>query len=76
VDNKTHKVSEIKLEIDNIRNSISANDSKVNVGNRKAYASVVSGVDVGKEVDIDTLFAEQTQRNIKEKKCCYFWLRL
>ena len=67
VDDKTHEVSVIKLEIDNIRNSISANNSEVNVGNRKTYASVVSGVDVGKEVDIDTLFAEQTQRNIKEK---------
>ena len=55
------------LKIDNIQNTISTTSTEVNTGNKKTYASVVTGVDLGKEVDIDTLFAEQTQRNVKEK---------
>ena len=46
------------LKIDYIQNAISTTSTAVNTGNKKTYASVVIGVDLGKEVDIDTLFAE------------------
>ena len=60
-------MSDIMLKIDNIQNTIPTTSTEVNTGNKKTYASVVTGVDLGKEVDIDTLFAEQTHRNVKEK---------
>ena len=55
------------LKIDNIQNAISTASTAVNTGNQKTYASVVTGVDLGEEVDIDTLFTEQTLRNVKGK---------
>jgi chromosome segregation ATPase len=67
LDDKSREVSDITLKIDNIQTSISAIDSEDKAVKRKTYASVVAGVDVGKEVDLDTLFVEQTQRMAKEK---------
>jgi len=60
LDVKALEVSDIMLKIDNIQNTISTTSTEVNTGNKKTYASVVTGVDLGKEEDIDTLFAEQT----------------
>ena len=67
MDVKSREISDITLKIDNIQTSFSAVDSEDNALKRKAYASVVAGVDFGKEADIDTLFVEQTQRMAKEK---------
>jgi len=39
------------LKIDNIQNTISTTSTEVNTGNKKTYASMVTGVDLGKEVD-------------------------
>ena len=68
MDDKALEVSDIMLKIDNIQNAISTTSTAVKTGNKKSYASVT----LGKEVDIDTLLAEQTQRNVKEK-CCRIW---
>ena len=73
MDDKALEVFDIMLKIDNIQNAISTTSTEVN---KKTYASVVTGVDLGKEVDIDTLFAEQTQRNVKEKILSYLVLTL
>ena len=51
---------DITLKIDNIQTSISVSESVDNVVKKKTYASVVAGVNVGKEVEIDTLLVEQT----------------
>ena len=67
LDVKSREISDITLKIDNIQTSFSAVDSEDNALKRKTYASVVAGVDFGKEADIDTLFVEQTQRMAKEK---------
>jgi len=59
-------LTDLKLKFTKMGNAIADIRSET-IEKSKSYASVAKGLTVSNDVDIDTIFDEQTQRSVKEK---------